>query len=179
MRNVLFLIACFFYISFVSAQENKINLKLEECIERATAGSLDAFKAKNLYLSGYWGYRSYKAGRLPSISFQFSPMQYTNSITQRYDYNQNIDVYRQQQTLSSSGGVSISQKLDLTGGTFNLNTGLNYLRSVGESVFTNPSRQDVVNIGFTIPIVDWGIRKEQLNMARNNLKATKLPIHSE
>jgi len=77
------------------------------------------------------------------------------------------------------GGISVSQRLELTGGTFNLNTGLNYLRSVGESVFTNPSRQDVVNIGFTIPIVDWGIRKEQLNMARNNLKATKLPIHSE
>ena len=62
MRNVLFLIVCFFYISFVSTQENVLNLKLEECIERAAAGSLDAFKAKNLYLSGYWGYRSCKAG---------------------------------------------------------------------------------------------------------------------
>jgi len=143
MRKLLLLVFCFFYISFVSAQENVLNLKLEECVERATAGSLDAFKAKNLYLSSYWGYRSFKAQSLPTISFQFSPMQYTNSITQRYDYSQNIDVYRQQQSISSSAGISVSQRLDLTGGTFNLNTGLNYLRSVGESVFTQYSSTPV------------------------------------
>jgi len=143
MKNILFLIACFFYVSFAFAQGNRLNLTLEECIERATAGSLEAFKAKNLYLSGYWEYRTFKAGRLPSISFQFSPLQYTNSITQRYDYGENIDVFRQQQTLSSSGGISISQKLDLTGGTFNLNTGLNYFRNLGESVFSQYSSTPV------------------------------------
>jgi len=97
MRKLLLLVFCFFCVSYVSGQEKAIRWSLAQCIERAAAGSLDAFKAKNLYLSGYWGYRSCKAGRLPSVSFQFSPMQYTNSITQRYDYNQNIDVYRQQQ----------------------------------------------------------------------------------
>jgi len=110
------LAVCFFCIFSVSAQ--KIELKLEDCIELANAGSLDAFKAKNQYLSSYWGFRSFKAGRLPAISFQFSPMQYTNSIAQRYDYSQNIDVFRQQQSISSYGGISVSQKLDLTGGTF-------------------------------------------------------------
>ena len=131
---------CFsFYLlvfSSLSAQENNLQLELEDCIEIATTASLQAFKAKNLYLSSYWEYRTFKAGRLPAISFQFSPMQYTNSITQRYDYEQNIDVFRQQQSFSSSGGISISQKLDLTGGTFTLNTGLNYLRSFGEYVNT-------------------------------------------
>ena len=135
------LMLCIFCVPSVFAQ--KIELKLDECIERATAGSLDAFKAKNMYLSSYWGFRSFKAGRLPTISFQFSPLQYTNSITQRYDYAQNIDIYRQQQSISSYGGISVSQKLDLTGGTFTLNTGLSYLRSAGESVYTQYSSTPV------------------------------------
>jgi len=133
----------FFCFSYVSGQEKVIRWSLAQCIENATAGSLDAFKAKNLYLSSYWGYRSFKAQSLPTISFQFSPMQYTNSITQRYDYSQNIDVYRQQQSISSSVGISVSQRLDLTGGTFSLNTGLNYLRSAGESVYTQYSSTPV------------------------------------
>ena len=131
-----FLILCFFCASSVSAQENEMNMKLEECIERATSGSLDEFTAENQYLSSYWEFRSFKAGRLPTISFQFSPLQYTNSIAQRYDYSQNIDVFRQQQSISSSGGISVSQKLDLTGGTFTFNSNLNYLQSSGESVYT-------------------------------------------
>ena len=113
-----------------------INLTLNQTIEIATAGSLQAFKAKNLYLSSYWEFRSFKAGRLPTLSFSFSPLQYTNSITQRYDYNENIDIFRQQQSFSSSGGISISQKFEPTGGTFTLNSSLNYLRSTGETVYT-------------------------------------------
>jgi len=143
MRNILFLIVCFFYVPFVSAQENELNLGLEDCIQMATDSSLQAFIAKNTYLSSYWAFRTFKAGRLPAISFQFSPLQYTNSITQRYDYTQNIDVYRQQQSISSSGGISVSQKIDLTGGTLSLNTGLNYLRNFGESVFTQFSSTPV------------------------------------
>ena len=138
-----FLVLCFLYVSFVSAQENELNLRLEDCVERAAAGSLDAFRAKNMYLSSYWGFRSFKAGRLPTISFQFSPLQYTNNITQRYDYSQNIDVFRQQQSISSSGGINISQNLDLTGGTFSLNTGLNYLRSIGDGIYTQYSSTPV------------------------------------
>ena len=125
----------------ISAQS--IELTLNQTIEIATAGSLQAFKAKNLYLSSYWEFRSFKASRLPTISFQFSPMQYTNSITQRYDYGENIDVFRHQQSLSSSGGISVSQKVDLTGGTFTMNTGLSYLRSFGEFVNTQYSSTPV------------------------------------
>ena len=142
-----YLLVFSFYLLVLSsstfAQRNELNLSLEECVEIAADGSLQAFRAKNLYLSSYWEFRSFKAGRLPAISFQFSPLQYTNSITQRYDYSQNIDIYRQQQSISSSGGISVSQKVDLTGGTFTLNTGLNYLRSSGEYVYTQFSSTPV------------------------------------
>lgn len=145
---IFLLVFCFLGYSLISAQEKMVQWDLQECISQATAKSLDAFKAKNLYLSAYWGFRSFKAQSLPTISFQFSPMQYTNSITQRYDYTQNIDVYRQQQTISSSAGISVSQKLDLTGGIFSLNTGLNYLRSSGESVYTQYSSTPI-SLGYS------------------------------
>ena len=166
MKNVFISIICFLCTFLSHAQEKELNLKLEECIEIATAGSLDAFKAKNLYLSSYWGFRSFKAGRLPTISFQFSPLQYTNSITQRYDYSQNIDVYRQQQSISSSGGISVSQNVALTGGTFTLNTGLNYLRSSGESVYTQfsstPFRLGYSQSLFGLNYLKWSKKIEPL-----------------
>jgi len=89
----------------ISAQS--IELTLNQTIEIATAGSLQAFKAKNLYLSSYWEFRSFKASRLPTISFQFSPMQYTNSITQRYDYGENIPEFAYASPKTSSTLVDL------------------------------------------------------------------------
>ena len=111
-------------------------LDLFECIELAADSSLRAFQAKSAYLSGYWDYRTYKARHLPSVQLNLSPLQYNHSITQRYDYNENIDIYRSQQSLSSSAGVSVSQLLGATGGTFTANSSLNYLQNMGENNFT-------------------------------------------
>ena len=44
-----------------------IELSLERTIQLAADSSLEAFRSKNLYLSGYWEYRNYKAERLPSL----------------------------------------------------------------------------------------------------------------
>jgi len=123
MRHLLLPVICFFFVSFVSAQENQRNMTLEECVEMATASSLQAFRAKNLYLSNYWAFRTYKAGRLPTISFQFSPLQYTNSITQRYDYIENIDVFRQETVLSTLITILRGKMLSMSVLRYRLSTG--------------------------------------------------------
>jgi outer membrane protein TolC len=132
----LLLSSCF---SMLSAQEKEIQFTLSQCIEMATESSLQAFRAKNQYLSSYWEFRTYQAGLLPSLSLQLTPIQYNSNLTKRYDYVQNIEVYRQQQSISSSGGLSVSQNWGLTGGTFTLNTDLDYLRNFGENVYTQYS----------------------------------------
>lgn len=108
-------------------------LTLEKAIVLASDSSLAAFKAKNLYLSGYWEYRTFKAERLPSVSLTTTPVSYSNNIVKRYDYVNNIDVYKSQKTIYSEGNISINQNVDLTGGMFYVDTELGYLKNMGYS----------------------------------------------
>ena len=73
-------------------------LSLEKTIQLAADSSLEAFRSKNLYLTGYWEFRNYKAERLPSLTLNLTPAQYYRDITKRYDSEADIDVYRKQQS---------------------------------------------------------------------------------
>ncbi len=117
-----------------SAQQ--VELDLNTSIQIASDSSLQAFINKNLYLSGYWQYRSFKAGRLPLISLKTIPLQYNRDFTKRYDSEIDIDIYRQQQSLYSSSNLSISQNFDLTGGTFFIDSELSYMRNFGDKKHT-------------------------------------------
>lgn len=113
--------------------QNAVKLDLKRTIELANDSSLTAFRYQNMYLSGYWAYRTYKANRLPSLTMNLMPAQYYRYITQRYDSNRDMDVYREQQMLSASGGLSLRQNFDLTGGTFYIDSDLEYMRNFGET----------------------------------------------
>jgi outer membrane protein TolC len=113
-----------------------VELSLSESIEIASDSSLQAFSAKNQYQSSYWAFVSYKAARLPSLTLTTTPLQYYRNIVRRYDSETNMDIYRQQQSLYASGGLSVSQNFDLTGGTFYINSDLGYIRNYGENSYT-------------------------------------------
>ena len=106
-------------------------MTLQETIELASDSSLQAFSSKNLYLSSYWEFRSFKAARLPSLNLEMTPVRYNRNFVSRYDSENDIDVYRQQQSLYSSGNLSIRQNLDLTGGTFFIDSELGYMKNLG------------------------------------------------
>lgn len=116
--------------------QNAVRLDLKRTIRLANDSSLTAFRYQHMYLSGYWAYRTYKANRLPSLTLNLMPAQYYRYITQRYDSNTDADVYRQQQMFSAGGGLSIRQNLDLTGGTFYIDSDMEYLRNFGETKST-------------------------------------------
>ena len=62
-RTFLVLYAfCSLLAEGVSAQS--LVLSLEKTISLAADSSLEAFRTKNLFLSGYWEFRNYKAERL-------------------------------------------------------------------------------------------------------------------
>ena len=125
------LILLFAIMSLNLQAHAQITLNLQKAIESANDSSLTAFRYQNMYLAGYWEYRTYKANRLPSMSLNLMPAQYYRYITQRYDSNQDVDVYREQQMFSASGGLSIQQNFDLTGGTFYIDSELEYMRNFG------------------------------------------------
>ena len=63
----------------------KLTLTLDRAIQIANDSSLEAFRCQNLFLSGYWEYRAYRADRLPSISLELTPAEYYRYIVERYD----------------------------------------------------------------------------------------------
>lgn len=116
----------------VSAQSGKtMTLDLSQTVQLANDSSLSAFRAKNMYMASYWEYRSFKAERLPSLTLYMTPLSYNRDFTRRYDSEQDIDIYRQQQSLYSYGNVAAQQNLDITGGTFFVDTELGYIRNFG------------------------------------------------
>ena len=118
----------------VNAQE--VRLTLDDAITMAADSSLSAVKAKRSYQSGYWEYRAYKAARLPSLMLNLTPAQYNRNIVQRYDSENDRDVFRTQQSYYASGGFSIVQNVDWTGGTLYLNSSLDFLRSFGDDAYS-------------------------------------------
>ena len=116
--------------------QQKLTLDLQQTIRLANDSSLESFRAQNMYLSGYWEYRSYRANRLPSLTLDLTPAQYYRDITRRYDSEADIDVYRSQQSFYAYGSLSIQQNLDLTGGTFYANTSLGFMRNFGSNKYT-------------------------------------------
>lgn len=64
-----------------------------------------------------------------------TPFSYNKNFVERYDYLNNIDTYKSQQSLNSNANLSIKQNIDLTGGTFMVNTELGYLQNYGLSQY--------------------------------------------
>ncbi|MDR2920270.1 MAG: TolC family protein [Tannerella sp.] len=125
-----------FFLLCSGAISAQVTLTLERTIEIAADSSLEAFKSKNTYLTGYWQYRTYKAGRLPSLTLNLTPAQYYRDITRRYDSESDIDIYRNQQFYYAYGGLSVKQNFDLLGGQFILDTDMGYMRNFGSQTST-------------------------------------------
>lgn len=139
----------------VSAQaQEKMKLDLKKTIELANDSSLEAFRMENLYMAGYWEYRTYRANRLPSMTLYTTPAQYYRDIVKRYDSETDTDVYRSQRNYSASGNLAIQQNFDLTGGTFYINSRLDYMRTLGKNKF-NQYSSTPVRVGYSQNLIGY------------------------
>lgn len=145
---------CLCLSMLVGYAQHTVRLNLAKTLELAKESSLAAFRYKNMYLSGYWEYRTYKANRLPSLTLDLMPARYYRYITQRYDSGNNTDVYRQQQMFSAGGGLSIRQNFDWLGGTFYIDSNLEYMRNFGETKSTQFSSIPL-RIGYSQNLIDY------------------------
>lgn len=134
------------------------SISLEETIGLAQQQSLDAFKAKNLFLADYWNYQSYLSQQKPHLYWTVTPMTYNRSITKRYDFENDVEVYRQQQTLNSYSSLSLSQNVTATGGNIYLETDINRLQNFGDQKITSWSTTPF-RIGFSQPLFAYNSYK--------------------
>ncbi len=152
MKSKMIILFMFLY-GFLLGQDT-IVMTLNDVMQIAEDQSLDAFRAKNMYLSGYWDFRAYKAGLKPNLSLNLTPISYTQSLTKRYDYDQNIDIFREQRSIENYGDLSLTQNIALTGGSFFISSGLSRLTNIGNpsnTVFTATPFQ----IGFSQPLLGY------------------------
>lgn len=136
----------------VSAQG--IVLSLEKTISLAADSSLEAFRTRNLFLSGYWEFRNFKAERLPSLSLNVTPAEYYRDITKRYDSENDRDIYRQQQSFYAGGGLTLKQNFDWLGGSFYVNSNLAYMRYFGGETY-NQFTSVPIRIGYQQNLVGY------------------------
>ena len=130
--TLLFLLGTVANNKLQAQTRDTLTLDLQSTVRLANDSSLSAFRAKNMYMASYWEYRSFKAARLPSLTLHMTPLRYNRDFTRRYDSQQDVDVYRQQQSLYTYGNLAAQQNFDLTGGTFFIDTELGYFRNFGD-----------------------------------------------
>ncbi len=137
-RTILYIIS-FLIIYYAKSQTETVItadsmvLSLQDVVDMANNSSISAFRAKNMYLANYWEYRTFKANRLPSLSLNLVPARYNRDFTRRYDYERDLEVYREQQSFFASGNLALQQNFDLLGGTFFVDSELGYFRNFGDN----------------------------------------------
>lgn len=169
MRYYLLSVCLFFSLS-LSAQNR---LSLNDAVKIATDSSLAAFKAQNLYLVGYWDYRSYTAQKKPSLTLNTTLADYNRALIKRYNSQLDIDEYREQQNISSYANASISQNMPLTGGTFYFDTELSRLQNFGGNDYTQFSSVPF-RVGFIQPLLGFNKFKWQKKIEPLKFEKAKL-----
>jgi outer membrane protein TolC len=81
-----------------------------------------------------------------------------------------------QEQLEAEKEVDRTKKSSNFEASLSASIGFNQVAGDFRNAYRNPLRQDVVSVGLTIPIIDWGVRKGRANMAINNLNVTKISI---
>ncbi|WP_332243876.1 TolC family protein [Flavivirga spongiicola] len=135
-----------------SLQSPEKKVSLNDILNLANKNSLDAFKAKRKYGVNYWQYRSFKSSLLPKIDFEARPFTFNRALVERYDSQQNIDVFRQQQNLNSFANVSINQNIRTTGTSVFINSSFNRLKNSGD-FDTESYNATPIRIGLIQPLM--------------------------
>ena len=139
-------------------------LTLSDVLKLASKNSLDVFKAKRKYGVNYWQFRSFKSSLLPKIDFETNPFTFNRSLIERYDSEQNIDVFRQQQTINSYANLSLSQNIAATGTRLFINSSFNRLENLGD-LKTESYNATPIRIGLVQPIMAYNTFKWQQKTA--------------
>jgi len=136
MKRIILLLLCSALLPVLIAQPDAptIELSLQQVIKLATDSSLSAFIAENTYYAGYYSYMNYSAQKKPFLSLSTTPLNFNRSVSQQYNFQDSSYYYVEQQTLSSSGNLSLNQNLMKTGGSIYLDSDLGFLKNLNKDI---------------------------------------------
>ena len=97
-------------------QQDTLYLTLQDAIIVAQERSPDALIAKHRFRMSYWNYRSFRADYLPSVNLDASIPNINRSFNE-YTYQDGSKDYLYSSTTTYNIGMTINQKIGLTGGS--------------------------------------------------------------
>jgi outer membrane protein TolC len=155
----------------IIAQELK-KLTFDEVIKLSEEQSPNALIAKHRYRASYWQFRSYQAQYLPSLTLSGTTPDFSNGLDKVYDYSTNQSFYRQTNTISNLGTLSLSQNIGPTGTVIALRSDLILFRDIAKNssvnYITNP-----VSVDITQPIRKYNTLKWQKKIEPVKYNAAK------
>jgi len=157
MKQYILLIFIILSSTFLPAQTTK-RYTLQDVIHIAQKQSPDALMAIHRFRKSYWSYRTFKATYLPQLSFDATLPSINRSINPVAS-QEGTTVYTSQSLTNYSAGLSLNQKIGLTGGEIFLNTGLQRLDNFVGNTASHQYLGNMVNIGISQPLFTYNAYK--------------------
>jgi outer membrane protein TolC len=153
MKRYIFLTFIILSTGLLSAQSMK-RYTLAQVIHLAQKQSPDALMAKHRFRKSYWQYRTFKATYLPALNLAATLPDLNRSINAISAPDGTIS-YASQSVSNYSLGLSLNQKIGLTGGEVFVNTGLQRMDNFFTGTTTRQYLSNVINIGIKQPIFTY------------------------
>lgn len=127
IKSIAGLLALALYLLFPSrvAAQQTLSLTLDEAVRMARENSPAALSAKHNFRASYWNWRSYRGDQLPSLTLASSPE--LNRTIRPVLQPDGTEVFKKQDQLYTNVGLSLSQNVPLTGGSFYVRSQLSRL----------------------------------------------------
>ncbi|MEG1580414.1 MAG: TolC family protein, partial [Bacteroidaceae bacterium] len=84
-----------------------------------------------------------------------------------------------EQLLQAQQQLDKTKKESRFSASISASVGFNQVAGNFIDAYRKPLQQDMVTIGMTIPILDWGVKKGRVNMAKSNLNVTTVSLQQE
>ena len=159
MKKYIFFIFSILFTQLLPAQTVK-RYTLDQVIHLAQKQSPDALIAIHRFRKSYWRYRNFKATYLPNLNLAATLPSLNRSINAISAPDGTVS-YTSQSVSNYSIGLSVNQKIGLTGGEVFVNTGLQRMDNFFTDTTTRQYLSNVINIGISQPIFTYNPYKWQ------------------
>ena len=154
----------------VFSQEAVKGASLHEVIDNLSLHSSAAQIEKLNYQNEILQFENYKKSYLPALSLNFNPVNFNRSLRVLQQPSDGSYSYVEDYSNNSSAGVSIRQKIGITGGDLNIGSNINYLNEF--SLKRNSFNTTPFFIGYSQQL--WGGGKQyhfekEIEYAKNNV----------
>jgi outer membrane protein TolC len=148
------------------------NLTMKQTIALAQEQSIQSMMSKNVYASEYWRYRSYRAGRLPSLIMNAGIGNINRSMQPLQNYETGEYAYRPVFTFENDVSLFLRQRIAATGGEIRLQSSLRRLDQFSPDNLTWYSQP--ITLQYIQPLFTYNAMRWEKKIAPQEYEAARV-----